>query len=78
MVPGLPIELTSELVQTHHQNCSQQHQLTIDHEKEKLLLKNLITRRDHEDGEITSPIFLKDKTVGSFRLILNLKNLNKT
>ena len=76
-VSGLPTELTDELVQTHLHHCSQQHQSVIDDEIEKLLQKNVITRCDHEEGEIVSPIFLKKKTDGSFRLILNLKSLNK-
>ena len=58
-VSGLLIELTDELVQTHHHNCSQQHQIVIDDEIKKLLQKNVITRYDHEEGEIISPIFLK-------------------
>ena len=37
----------------------------------------MITRCDHKEGEIISPIFLKKKTDGSFRLILNLRSLNK-
>ena len=37
----------------------------------------MITRCDHEEGEIILPLFLKKKTDGSFRLILNLKSLNK-
>ena len=36
----------------------------------------MITRCDHEEGEIYLPIFLKKKTDGSFRLILNWKSLN--
>ena len=42
-VSGLPIELTGELVQTHHYNCSQQHQLVIDDEIEMFLQKNVST-----------------------------------
>ena len=75
---GLPVELTDELVKTHLHNCSQQYQSVIDDEIEKLLQKNVITRCDHEEGEIISPIFLKKKPDGSFRLIFNLKNLNKS
>ena len=37
----------------------------------------MITRCNHEEGEIYLPIFLKKKTDGSFRLILNLKSINK-
>ena len=77
-VLGLPIELTDELVQTHlHHCCSHQHQSIIDDGIEKLLQRNLTTRCDHEEREIISPIFLKKKFDGSFRLILNLKSLNK-
>ena len=64
-------------MQTHLHHCSQQHQLDIDDEIEKFLQKNVITRCDHNEGEIISPIFLTKKTDGSFRLILNLKSLNK-
>ena len=74
---GLPTELTDELVPTHHHNSFQQHQLVIDDEIEKLLQKNVITRCDHEEGEIISPILLKKTPDGLFRLMLNLKNLNK-
>ena len=63
-VSGLPIELTDELEQTHHHNCSQHYQLVTDDEIEKLLQKNEITRRDHEEEQIISPIFLKKKTNG--------------
>ena len=39
MVPGLPIELTDELVQSYLHNCFQQHQSVTDDETEKLLQK---------------------------------------
>ena len=77
-VSGLPIELPDELVQTHlHHCCSHQHQSVIDDEIEKLLQRNVTTRCDHEEGEIISPIFLQKKFDDSFKLILNLKSLNK-
>ena len=60
-----------------HYDTPEQHQSVIDDGIEKLLQKNVITRCDHEEGEIYLPIFLKKKTDGSFRLILNLKSLNK-
>ena len=47
------------MVQTHRHNCSQQHQIVLDDEIEKLLRKNVITRCDHEEEEIISPLFLK-------------------
>ena len=50
---------------------------SIDDEIEKLLQNKLIRRCDYGEGEISSPIFLKNKTDSSFRLIFNLKSLNK-
>ena len=48
--------------------------------KEEMLLsveiKNLIKESQHEEREYISPIFLTPKPDGSFRMILNLKNLN--
>ena len=37
----------------------------------------MITRCDHEEGEIILSTFLKKKMDGSLTLILDLKNLNK-
>ena len=76
-VSGLPIEISGGNFQSHQHICSQKQQVIIDDEIEKLLKKNVITRCEHEEGEIISPIFLRDKPDGSFRLILNLKNINK-
>ena len=64
-------------MQTHLHHCSQQYQSVIGDEIEKLLQKNVITTCDHEEGEIIPLIVLKKKIDGSFRLILNLKSLNK-
>ena len=44
---------------------------------QKLLAKGVITKCEHETGEYTSPIFIKQKPDGSCRLILNLKDLNE-
>lgn len=46
-------------------------------EVESLLNKGVIVKIDHSPGEILSPIFLTEKSDGSFRMILNLKELNK-
>ena len=46
-------------------------------EVELLLNKGVIVKIDHSPGEILSPIFLTEKSDGSFRMILNLKELNK-
>ena len=41
------------------------------------LLKKVTARSKHEDGEIISPIFLRKKPDGYFKLIINLRKLNK-
>ena len=51
--------------------------LIIDAEIQKLLDKGVVFCR-HEIGEYLSPIFVTEKKKdGSFRMILNLKNLNR-
>ena len=52
--------------------------LAIDFELERLLAKEVIEPTRHEPGEIISPIFVREKKDGRFRLILNLKELNKS
>ena len=49
----------------------------IDSEILSLLNKGVITQSTHEPGEFISPIFLREKCDGSFRMILNLKTLNQ-
>ena len=46
-------------------------------EIEKLLCKKVIKEVDHISGEFVSNIFLREKRDGGFRMILNLKPLNK-
>ena len=43
----------------------------------KLLSQKVIVPCEHEEGQVTSPIFLREKSDNSHRLILNLKSLNK-
>jgi len=45
-------------------------------EIEKRLHKGVIVATGHEKGDFISPIFIRPKKDGSFRLILNLKRLN--
>ena len=51
--------------------------LIIESEVEKLLSKGVIEPAQHEQGEILSNIFIRPKTDGTYRLILNLKEFNK-
>ena len=46
-------------------------------EVNKLLEKGVVVECEHEPVEYISPIFLREKTDGTQRLILNLKHLNK-
>ena len=46
-------------------------------EIDRLLDKGVIIESQHEVGEFISPIFLTPKSDGSYRLILNFKNLNQ-
>ena len=50
----------------------------IETEIEKLLNKGVIVRTDRETDDFISPIFLREKKDGSYRMILNLKVLNKS
>ena len=62
-------------LRTH--NCSQAQWEIVDNKIQKPLKKKVIVKCDHEEGEIISPTFLKEKPDGSFRFILNLKKLNE-
>ena len=54
-----------------------ENQPLIQEEVNKLLKKGVIVECEHEPVEYISPIFLKEKTDGTQKLILNLKKLNK-
>ena len=58
-------------------NFSIPEQLAVEQEIKKLLNKGIIAESAHEPNEFISPIFLKPKPDRSYRLILNLKGLNK-
>ena len=49
----------------------------VDNEILSLIKKGVIIRLIHEQDEFISPIFLREKRDGSFRMILNLKTLNQ-
>ena len=51
--------------------------MIIDAEIEKLISKGVIEPASHEEGEILSNIFIRPKTDGTHRMILNLKEFNK-
>ena len=43
-----------------------------------LIEKGVLQQTQHEPGEFISPIFIRPKPDGSFRMILNLKEFNKS
>ena len=47
-------------------------------EIDKLLTKDVIKETCHAEKEFVSPIFISHKSNGGIRLILNLKQLNKS
>lgn len=49
----------------------------VNEEIKSLLTKGVIVESQHEDGEFISGIFARQKTDGSYRVILNLKEFNK-
>lgn len=67
----------------HQRQPPRQHQFsrkeaaTISAEFEKLVLKGVLLKSSHEEGEFPSTIFLKPNKDGTHRMILNLKKLNK-
>ena len=56
--------------------ASKNHKL-VDDKISLLIEKKVIVPSTHEPGEFVSPIFLRSKKDGSFRMVMNLKNLNK-
>lgn len=46
-------------------------------EIQRMLLKKVIKHSVQEESEFTSSIFVRSKKDGSYRMILNLKSLNK-
>ena len=50
----------------------------IESEIQSLLKKEVIRTSSHEPGEFISPIYLREKSDGGYRIILNLKKLNES
>lgn len=80
MVSGLPIEFLDDVVpefaMPYERPFNSVQDSFISNEISTLLKKGVLLVVPHEPGEVISPIFLTDKSDGSFRLILNLKRLN--
>ena len=79
-VRGMHINITTSLPSTNSFQYSFNELETefVRQEIQNLLGKRVITNTEHEPGELISPIFVRPKTDGGMRLILNLKSLNKS
>jgi len=79
-VSGYKIEFYSIPVQTEEPRQSRfsaKKSVALHQELDKLLDKGVIERSEHEAGEFISTVFLRPKKNGTFRLILNLEELNE-
>ena len=57
--------------------CSSVEDTNISLQIEKFLKKGIIIESSYEPNQFISPVFLRQKKDGTFRMILNLKELNK-
>ncbi len=78
MVIGLHIESNDTPLQIDRipTNVLLKNQLVVDNEIESLINKKVIKLDSKEQGDFISPIFLRPKKDGTFRMVLNLKTLN--
>ena len=56
---------------------SDEEKILVEHEISRLLKTGVLVTCKHEPGDFISNIFLREKKNGSFRMILNLKQLNE-
>ena len=80
-VSGLSLEFSDNKLPHYHKGMkvrfSSKEELYLACEIKHLLQKGFIKELQHKEGEFISPIFLVPKSEDSFRMILNLKSLNK-
>ena len=76
---GMPINVSLKLqpIESFQYPLKQSETTFIKKELESLLQKKVIVPSEPEQGEIVSPIFVRVKPDGGYRLILNLKKLNE-
>ena len=77
-VSGIIFDNVHELIQKKVRETvfSKKEQICVRRELQNHRQKGVIKFCEHELGEYISPIFLRPKSDGSYRLILNLKELN--
>ena len=80
IVQGYVTEFTSVPIQSSQPKqpeLEKHEEIALNALLEELFQKRFIEKCAHEAGEFISPIFLRPKKNGKYRMILNLKNLNK-
>ena len=80
IVQGYVIEFTSVPIQSSQpkQPKLEKHgEIALNALLEELLQKIVLEKCAHEAGEFISPVILRPKKNGKYRMMLNLKNLNK-
>lgn len=80
MVQGINIDFTETPVQRknpQNYNFSKEQTTAIDSEIVELLQKGVIRKTDHSEDDFLSPIFVRPKKNNTWRLILNLRDLNE-
>ena len=79
-VSGMPINIASNLPITkkYQYPFNDKEDAFIESEIQNLVKKEFIRNSSHETGEFISPIFLREKSDGGYRLILSLKKLNQS
>ena len=80
IVQGYVIEFTSVPIQssqTKQPKLEKHGEIALNALLEELLQKRVLEKCAHEAGEFISSVILRPKKNGKYRMILNLKNLNK-
>lgn len=79
-IKSYKIEFSQKPVQNYvpfQYRFSKEENTFIEKQIKEFLSKEIIKNVEHEEGEFISNIFLRPKKDGSFRIILNLENLNE-
>ena len=76
----MPINIASNLpiINKYQYPFNEKEDAFIESEIQNLLKEGVIRNSSHEPGEFISPIFLREKSDGGYRLILNLKKLKES
>ena len=79
-VSAMPIDIASNppIINKYQYSFNDKEDVFIESKIQNLLKKGVIRNSSHEPGEFISPILLKEKSYGGYRLILYSKKLNQS